>query len=381
MNLGNMTALKNLITATNNIPQMKIWGELANASKIMLEAMKPVAEIGKQLKQAAEIVAPNALIFYKAIENGQRTLFEFEQNLLKNWNDFEKELKTQNRYFPNCEFTDMFEKLIDISQHYTLRKGTFLYRARKIDYMSDDCGAEKILHTAQKNFGDYEKQQKINSKDSLWEYIENIPADEWENNYTSKPIEFWGYDAEKSDAPTKNATQGRINPIGISYLYTARDINTAISEIQPTIEQIVSVAKIKTSKKLKLFCFDFKEALKNSDFWKLPLSEYKNRVGMSYLELKIFFDVMSRSFSKPVTDDIGNYYATQYISEFIKKKGFDGIKYKSSLREGGYNIVLFDISKDETGKHENYEILNSSLHRVSNVRVTSKKVFPRKTQE
>jgi metal-dependent hydrolase (beta-lactamase superfamily II) len=51
--------------------------------------------------------------------------------------------------------------------------------------------------------------------------------------------------------------------------------------------------------------------------------------------------------------------------------------FKSSLEKGGKNIVLFDTSKDDNANHENYQILNSYLHKVDNVITTSKKVLPK----
>ena len=100
-------------------------------------------------------------------------------------------------------------------------------------------------------------------------------------------------------------------------------------------------------------------------------------LGISFWNLREFFDLVSELFSKPATGNYENYYATQYISEFIKSKGFDGIEYKSSLRKGGTNIVLFDVSKDDNSNPINYEIVGTNLYRVSNVRVTSKQHLPR----
>ena len=36
------------------------------------------------------------------------------------------------------------------------------------------------------------------------------------------------------------------------------------------------------------------------------------------------------------------YVPTQYLCEFVKSLGVGGIRYKSSLRPDGWNIVLFD---------------------------------------
>ncbi len=53
--------------------------------------------------------------------------------------------------------------------------------------------------------------------------------------------------------PLGRSTQGRANPIGISYLYVTSDIKTAISEIRPHKGALVTVAKIKLPDNLKFF--------------------------------------------------------------------------------------------------------------------------------
>jgi len=39
------------------------------------------------------------------------------------------------------------------------------------------------------------------------------------------------------------------------------------------------------------------------------------------------------------------YVPTQYLSEKLKTAGYDGIAFKSSLSQDGYNIALFDHHK------------------------------------
>jgi hypothetical protein len=88
---------------------------------------------------------------------------------------------------------------------------------------------------------------------SLLSLVNNLSADAWDTllqQQNLKTVAYWGYNPENSGAPSKSASNGRINPSGISYLYTARDEKTAISEIQPMNGALISVAKIKTKKTL-----------------------------------------------------------------------------------------------------------------------------------
>ena len=159
--------------------------------------------------------------------------------------------------------------------------------------------------------------------------IIDIPQDEWENDYEkSYNIQksfFWGFNAKDSDAPPKKDVQGRVNPIGISCLYTSNTIKTAIYEVQPTIGQIISVAKIVTLRDLNIFNFNFYNAFKHSKFLDKSIVEIKKKAGISVEYIKIVFDTLSELFSKPSLGNTENYYVTQYLSEFIKDKGFDGL--------------------------------------------------------
>ena len=198
----------------------------------------------------------------------------------------------------------------------------------------------------------------------------------------SQKIQFWGFNEENSDAPPYNkASQGRANPAGISYLYASEEIETAISEIHPIIGQIVSVAKIQTSKELKIFDFDYYNAFINAKIMEKSAHKASEQLDISFGKLKVLFDTLAELFSRPVLGDTDDYYATQYISECIKDLGFEGIKFKSSLKKDGFNYVLFDTSKDDKGNPKNYNILCSSLHRIENVEVSQKKLLPKEKPE
>ena len=152
---------------------------------------------------------------------------------------------------------------------------------------------------------------------------------------------------------------------------------TAILEIQPTIGQIVSVAEIEIKRKLNMFNFDFCKAFNNSNLLEKSLPKIKKELAISLPEIKIIFDTVSELFSKSSLGNPENCLATQYLSEYIKSKGFDGIVYNSSLNENGKNIVLFDISKDDAGNPVNYNIKNSSLYKIDKVQVVYKKILPK----
>lgn len=66
------------------------------------------------------------------------------------------------------------------------------------------------------------------------------------------------------------------------------------------------------------------------------------------------------------------YLPSQYISEFIKQKEFDGVSYLSSLSKSGNNIALFDpevvefktteVYKIQEVDYKYYDVNNESEH-------------------
>ena len=73
------------------------------------------------------------------------------------------------------------------------------------------------------------------------------------------------------------------------------------------------------------------------------LSEKKIDEPSEKWEAYVWSDI-NYSFSTPVSvrEEHNHYVPTQYLSEYFKNAGYDGIIYKSSLTEEGHNIVLFD---------------------------------------
>ncbi len=66
--------------------------------------------------------------------------------------------------------------------------------------------------------------------------------------------------------------------------------------------------------------------------------------------------------STPVDPDKSKieYLPTQYISEYIKSRGFDGIMFNSAMGSG-FNIVLFNENKAEIKKIETF-VLNNIIY-------------------
>jgi hypothetical protein len=173
---------------------------------------------------------------------------------------------------------------------------------------------------------------------------------------------------------TEKATEGRVNPKGIPYLYLATDQKTAISEIRPWVGKYVTLAEFETCKDLTLIdCSRFDIDIMNMTardldmLWKLrpPEPEEATRTVWRWIDM---------SFSKPVDrDDRGgstaDYIPTQIIAELFRANGYDGIKYKS-LFNGGKNIALYDIGSAKQ-KNDSAKVIQ-----ITKIEIDFKQVYP-----
>lgn len=217
------------------------------------------------------------------------------------WDNFKEELKHKNRYFPNDkEFNK--EDLKDIFQYFeTIDYPKEIFRAR----ISKD---RKIIL----------------------------------NERMGKP-------------PSGQLTQGRANPVGISYLYVASNIQTAISEIRPDKGDIVTVSKINLPDNLRFL--DIRSP-KNTIS---PFHFSDNILEAVYKDLDLL-EKFGEELSKPILPrEAGiEYLASQYLSELIKHSGFDGMLYTSSIGDG-FNIVIFN--------NVELNFIESNLYSINNIAI------------
>ena len=154
---------------------------------------------------------------------------------------------------------------------------------------------------------------------------------------------FYGYGAKDSFvAPPEVTRDMRANYRYIPYLYCANNRYTALLEVRPRLGADVSVAVIEVRKELRLLDFTMQSISKR----------------MTETKFNLFAD-LSMLFSKPVTaeDDILDYIPTQYVAEYAKNLGYDGIAFRSSLTPeldgrfekdaDRFNVVVFRYEKCE----------------------------------
>lgn len=151
------------------------------------------------------------------------------------------------------------------------------------------------------------------------------------------------FDLDGLRAPPFGVSQaGRANPPGLSYLYVASDVETAIGEVRPTVADVVSVARFKSIRKFKLVDLSDPRALISPFGLDLvALSSVQASMGL--------LSMLSEDLTKPTPPHRAayDYLATQYLCELIKTLGYDGVRYRSSLNPGGYNFAFFDVDAME----------------------------------
>lgn len=223
------------------------------------------------------------------------------------WEDFKEEIKTVNRY--HIQNTINLNKLSAFFNHEsffkTIKKGRIFYRCRISDI----------------------------------------------NGY---PINKMG------NPPAEIATSGRANPKGISYLYIADNIKTALYETRAALFDYVAVGEFKVLDDLKIL------NLRNPKDDPIPWSE--NEEIEDFLTYIPFIQTLQKEISLPIRkrDKLLDYIPTQYISEFIKSLGYDGLEYKSSLYSEGYNLAIFNPNK--------LECIKSTVHEIEGIDLTFKEL-------
>ena len=369
------------ITALTNPVNLSAFSTYKNiANDKINEIIRPISNFYKALEPNICNYVNILSEIYSFFDKIMRNEYELKNEIYLKWKNLEDELKNNNRSFPSSDFLSLFKVCVD-EANYSLDEGSILYIARKINETDFSPVVRSFFKQVSDKFNEYEYQKQFEKEKDIWSYLSNLSSDELEllcnNECEINNIAFWGYNAISSDAPPSGkAISGRANPAGITCLYAALEPMTAISEIQPTIGQIISVAEIRTRQKLKLFNFDFYEAFTN-DLFEKSLVEFKKEKGISFENFKIIFETISEIYSRPSLGNTENYYATQYLTDYIKSKGFDGLIFNSSLMERGKNIVLFDTSKDDIGTPKNYTVKNSLLYKIDKVKIQCKELLPK----
>jgi hypothetical protein len=151
--------------------------------------------------------------------------------------------------------------------------------------------------------------------------------------------------------PKRLALNGRANPAGIPFLYLGSKAETAVAEIRPHTGEAACVAEFTIPKKIR--AVDLRNPRKLvSPFILSDAGE----IGQLRADLP-FLERLGEELTRPVLPQGApiDYIPSQYLCEFIKKSGFDGVVYRSSVSEG-FNLALFDPVKATGKKVSRYNV-------------------------
>jgi hypothetical protein len=156
--------------------------------------------------------------------------------------------------------------------------------------------------------------------------------------------------------PKRTASHGLANPAGIPYLYLGSTQAAAISEIRPHTGEIACVADFRTPHGLKLV--DLRRPRKMVSPFLLADAE---DIGRMRSDLP-FLERLGEELTRPVVPQAAaiDYTPSQYLCEFIKKCGYDGVIYRSSVCDG-INLALFDPGRAQCGIVTQYQVARVSV--------------------
>jgi hypothetical protein len=159
-------------------------------------------------------------------------------------------------------------------------------------------------------------------------------------------------DIKDMGAPPKRiAGHGRANPAGIPYLYLGSTPETAVSEVRPHTGDKACIADFAVPAGLQIIDLCSPRKLV-SPF----LLDSEDDIGRLRSDIP-FLEGVGEELTRPIVP-MGasiDYVPSQYLCEFIKKCGYAGVLYRSSV-SSGINLALFDPSVATPGAVQQFEV-------------------------
>lgn len=201
------------------------------------------------------------------------------------WDAFSEEIRSANRYFPRAILDQDSLAAVFQSAFGRVRSDYPLFRARVID-RTDDVDASSL-----------------------------------------------------GPPPARLSSAGRANPAGIPYLYLSFNESTCRHEVRAPHRADLVVGEFRTNEELKVL--DLAHPSPPDLFVDDAIAGL-----MQYRYLRRLGDELSRPVR--LSDERIDYVPTQYLCEFAKSLGFDGVVYPSAVDPSntpGRNLVLFHPAK------------------------------------
>ena len=165
-----------------------------------------------------------------------------------------------------------------------------------------------------------------------------------QNGFLNERSRKHPYQKERMFPLPKKASEGRINPKGIPYLYLTEELENSVYEIRAKYRSYITIAEFCLKRNIDVVYFH-----KRMEYFHYALLSEKEKNP----DLSVWNEI-NKAFSMPVdqSDFTADYVPTQILAEIVKDEGFDGILYMSQYMDC-YNLCLFNVN--------DAEFLNSSL--------------------
>lgn len=208
------------------------------------------------------------------------------------------------------------------------------------------------FHSQQVNFGQLEKLLKnmvIDIPKGTLTLFRSRICDE-ENYFTGYPLNKMGV------PPVALTTAGRTNSEGIQCLYLSSDEETTFHEVRAKDYDHVSVGEFVQTKDLKIVDLSLFDRIGPFSIPDFDMAWFAINIGI--------IRKIGDEIAKPMRrfDRAMDYVPTQYICDYIKHLGYDGIKFKSTLVSGGTNYAIFNEKK--------FDCINVKVAQIGNIDYT-----------
>lgn len=190
--------------------------------------------------------------------------------------------------------------------------------------------------------------------DEFFEEYLQVPAQELPTTWFRARLQLGevAYPLVEMGAPPRRvASHGRANPAGIPYLYLGSTPETAVSEIRPHTGERACVAEFSIPDGLKII--DLRRP-------RLVMSPFvftdEDLIGPLRDDVA-FLDRLGDELTRPVIPQSApfDYVPSQYVCEYIKQCGYNGVLYRSSVSTG-INLALFNPALATARSVRQYEI-------------------------
>lgn len=233
---------------------------------------------------------------------------------------------------PNEAMNDSWSNFVNIVKH------NVRFFFQHLPASNATCSQEYKPHQMLPAIGKLVKRLKLLKKlpagTDLFRVRERHEDADWELN-----------EKQMREPPSEKASAGRMNPVGISYLYLSYEKETALAEVLKGPPCGAAIAHFVTKRDINIL-----------DLTNLPgkpsiFDNASRSKREKILFLESFAEEISKSVEKNGREHI-EYVPSQVVSEYFALifepspgKNLDGIAYRSSIRRNGRNLVLFPTER------------------------------------